>query len=212
VQCAEHTFRSNPVMLTLAERIQIALDAGYTNAQLAKAAGVTRSAASQWLVTTKKLKAESVLGLAQLTGWRAAWWSSGVGPKEQGPPLSRSPLAHLVTLDAHTVIAPLIGWEAIVSDKNLTGLFRCAMPDDSALPKYPKGVEVLWDTGRQAKPGRLVLVRDKHDQVHVREYRQDKAPGQWLAVPLNAAYASLDCVEDGLSIVAVFKGVLEPDD
>jgi hypothetical protein len=69
-------------MPTLQERTKQALDAGYTNAQLATAAGVTSGAVSQWLTTTKKLKAESVLGLARLTGWRAEWWAEGIGPRE----------------------------------------------------------------------------------------------------------------------------------
>lgn len=69
-------------MLTLAQRTQQALDAGFTNAQLAKAAGVTSGAVSQWLTTTKKLKAESVIGLARLTGWRVEWWSEGKLPRE----------------------------------------------------------------------------------------------------------------------------------
>lgn len=99
-----------------------------------------------------------------------------------------------------------------MSNKNIVGLFRCALPDDSAEPEYKRGIEILWDTARQARPGRLVLVRDQHEQVHVRQYRQGKAPGHWVAAAINLAYSTLDCAEDGLSIVAVFKGLLEPDD
>ena len=70
---------------TLQERVQQALDAGFTVSQLAKAAGVTNSAASQWLSgLTKSLKAPSAIGLAQLTNWHATWWTTGLGPRERG--------------------------------------------------------------------------------------------------------------------------------
>lgn len=68
-------------MLTLKQRAQQALDAGFTNSQLAAAAGVTSGAVSQWLTTTQKLKAESAIGLAKLTGWRVEWWAEGRGPR-----------------------------------------------------------------------------------------------------------------------------------
>jgi hypothetical protein len=78
-------------MLTLKQRTEKALEAGFTNAQLAAAAGVTSGAVSQWLTTTQRLKAESVLGLVRLTGWRAEWWAEGKGPRQlEGSPRGSS--------------------------------------------------------------------------------------------------------------------------
>jgi transcriptional regulator with XRE-family HTH domain len=69
-------------MITLKQRTQQALEAGFTNSQLAAAAGVSSGAVSQWLTTTQNLKAESVIGLVKLTGWRHEWWAQGKGPRE----------------------------------------------------------------------------------------------------------------------------------
>lgn len=67
---------------TLKERTQIAIDAGHTLAQLARAAGADDAAAAHWKAgRTKTLKAKSALGLAKLTGWSAQWWLDGTGPK-----------------------------------------------------------------------------------------------------------------------------------
>ncbi len=77
------------------------------------------------------------------------------------------------------------------------------MPDDAAAPDFPKSMEVVWSTSKAPQFGSLVMVRDKHGQLHAREYRQGKHPGHWLAASLNRAYASFDSDEDGLQIVAV---------
>lgn len=67
---------------TLQDRTKQAIDAGYTLAQLARAAGTDDAAAAHWKAgRTKTLKAKSALGLAKLTGWSAQWWLDGTGPK-----------------------------------------------------------------------------------------------------------------------------------
>lgn len=73
-------------MKTLKQRTEEALESGFTVGQLAKAAGKTSSAVSQWLNgATKAIKAESAIGLQALTGWAATWWATGKGPKEVIP-------------------------------------------------------------------------------------------------------------------------------
>jgi phage repressor protein C with HTH and peptisase S24 domain len=77
---------------TLAERVQIVVDAGYTQAQLARLAKVSTSAVTQWLNGgTKTLKAEVALALQRGTGFSADWLVSGKPPQkvqQAFPPLA----------------------------------------------------------------------------------------------------------------------------
>lgn len=69
--------------MTLADRIREAMTASGTNsADIARAAGKTPGAVSQWLTGgTKTLKAESAQGIEAATGFRATWLITGKGPK-----------------------------------------------------------------------------------------------------------------------------------
>lgn len=89
-------------------------------------------------------------------------------------------------------------------------LFRMVLDDDSAAPDYQKGVEILWDTKREARHGRLVMVKDQFGQIHIRRHKQSLQPNQWTAAAINPDYISID--SDKLTLVAVFKGLMEPDD
>lgn len=71
------------LMSTLQERITEMVDAGFPVGRLAKAAGVTSSAVSQWKSgQTKTMQAESALGLEDSTGYRAEWIVLGRLPKK----------------------------------------------------------------------------------------------------------------------------------
>jgi transcriptional regulator with XRE-family HTH domain len=64
------------------EAIQSALDRGMSLGEIARNAGVTASALTQWRTgSTKSLKAKSAEGIESVTGYRAAWLISGKGPK-----------------------------------------------------------------------------------------------------------------------------------
>jgi transcriptional regulator with XRE-family HTH domain len=66
----------------IVEAIQAAIDRGMSITDIARKAGVTPSAVSQWKDgTIKSLKAESAAGLEDATGYRAAWLSTGKGSK-----------------------------------------------------------------------------------------------------------------------------------
>lgn len=87
------------------------------------------------------------------------------------------------------------------------------LTDDAMAPDgLHKGLTVIWDTRRQPRFGKAVLVRDGFGQLHVRRYTQGRAPGAWVAVSPNPAYTTLDSEIDGLSVVAAILGQLEPDE
>ena len=94
----------------------------------------------------------------------------------------------------------------------LAEMFSTVLVDDSAAPDYPRGCQIIWSTSREAAPGRVVLVRDKHGVLHVRRYAQSTMPGQFVARAMNEAYATLESAAHGLKVVAVLKGSFEPDD
>lgn len=87
--------------MSLKERIKEAVDdaiaKGKTKAQIARTAGVSAGALTQWLTgDTKSLKMESADGLQNATGYLAHWLVYGKGPKkaENAPsPMQWSPQA-----------------------------------------------------------------------------------------------------------------------
>ena len=105
---------------------------------------------------------------------------------------------------------PLLTWEAVMASIEVPALFRTILPDDALAPDYPRGSEVVWTTKRRAIPGRIVLVIDQHGMAHARECRQGREPTRWIAAAVNPSYVSFDSGE--VRLVAVFKGMLEPDD
>lgn len=106
---------------------------------------------------------------------------------------------------------PLLAWEAILSSST-PDLFRAVLNDDALAPELPRGTEIVWTTRRLLLPGRVVLVKDRRGQLHARRCHQGTAPGHWIAAASNSAYRSFDSTADGLTVIAVYKGTLEPDD
>jgi len=198
------------LMSTLQDRAQEAIDAGFKPAQLARAAGISNAAVSHWLAgRSKALKAESAIGLQKLTGWAADWWITGRGLKAAASPIVG---AHAMSLDAVILLPKQMTWGEVMMGGELPERFIVVMPDDQAAPKCPAGAQCVWSTVKPARPGRVVLLKDKHGQMHAREYRQGKAPGEWAALAINQAYVSFDSSADGLSVIATLAGVIEGDD
>jgi len=102
--------------IPLKDRVQQAIDAGYTVGQLAKAAGKNSQAVSHWKSgATLTIKADSALGLARLTGWSADWWVTGKGPREDKAP-QRPPM------DERT--AQLVGAFSELDDEQRTAVYN----------------------------------------------------------------------------------------
>ena len=198
------------LMSTLQDRAQEAIDAGLKPAQLARAAGVSNAAVSHWLAgRSKALKAESAIGLQKLTGWAADWWITGKGSKAMQSPIV---VSHAMGLEDVILLPQLMTWNEVIAEVPLPDRFIAVMPDDQAAPRCPAGAQCVWSTIKPARPGRVVLVKDQQSQLHAREYRQGKAPGEWSASAINPSSVSLDAKEDGLVIVATLAGVIEGDD
>ncbi len=126
--------------------------------------------------------------------------SPGWVPPAEGTP-EIDPKAQMLSHLTPMIDPITIAWELILSTL-LPPLFRAVIPDDAMSPDYPKGLEFIWSTTKTPQVSSLVMVRDAHDQAHVREYRQGDGPGQWEAAALNRAFKSFNS-KDGLTILAV---------
>lgn len=114
----------------------------------------------------------------------------------------RGGLAHPAIRPAATV-TPSHSWGEIVTAQ-LPDVFSLALFDDSMAPKAPTGTVVTFTTLRPARSGDAVLLRDKDGNHYFREYKE-RTPSHWQAAPYNPAYLSLDSIEDGLTVLAVFE-------
>lgn len=91
-----------------------------------------------------------------------------------------------------------------MTGKDPGDLFAMTLPDDALAPDNPRGLDLIWSTSKAPGIGSLVIVRDTHNALHVRQYRQGRAPGQWVAWAPNQAFASFESAE-GLTILAVAR-------
>lgn len=194
-------------MLTLQERIQQALEAGFTKAQLAKAADVSAAAVSHWVSGgTQKLKAQSAIGLAQLTGWNVKWWAEGKGPRDL-----RSSVAHSLSLgqlnNEPQDDSERVAWGSM-KKQALPDVFRVEVPDDAMADRVLKGHLVKFSTVVEPRAGDGVLVEDTMGTWYFRLYSPG-AQGRFSAVAKNPAYQTLDSERDGLTVLAVLVGVPE---
>lgn len=199
------------LMTTLKDRVEEAIALGYGPAELARAAGVDSAAVSHWRKErTKSLRAESALGLAELTGRSAAWWAQGK-TTDSGSWRNRQPAPTGVSVStvAQDLSHPTFEdepqqhtWEFIVSAviTDLPKRFRLAMPDDALSPSTPRGTLLIFEPDAAPAFGHGVLVEDEAGQRYIRKYAQGPA-GRWLAVANNPAYLSLDSA-DGVRVLA----------
>lgn len=127
-----------------------------------------------------------------------------------------NPAPYLVAHDAsHPMVSddlPMLMWGDLMTSQSVPDIFRTVLIDDALAPELPRGTEVVWTTRRRVGPGRPVLLRDAHGQVHARTCHQGRTPGQWVGVANNPAFVNFDSSEPGLTVLAVYKGRLEPDD
>ena len=193
---------------TIATRLKQAREArGWSQEQLAAEAGVSQGTIGN-IESGARKRPRDILRIVAAAGVSPEWLQDGTGLPEEAPKM----VAHLASLADATLLPIQMTWEEVMGRSDLPERFISVMPDDQAAPRCAAGAQCVWSTIKPARPGRVVLLKDKHGQLHAREYRQGKAPGQWTAAAINPAYVSFDSEEDGLSVVATLAGVIEGDD
>lgn len=106
------------------------------------------------------------------------------------------------------ILLPHITWESAMRGDTLPELFALAVNDDALGSKLRAGTVVIWSTTKVPKVGSPVLVRDSSGCLHVRLLAEGDRLGHYRAEARVQGYRTLDSVEHGLQILAVFHGRL----
>lgn len=141
-----------------------------------------------------------------LIGRTGAVQAATDGVKNLGK-VTNSRVSQTLILDGSTV--PVLRKEQVMSSKE-HDLFVYVAPDSALEPQVERGAEVVWCRSRSPRYGKPVLV-EVGQELHIRIYEQGRSPGQWIARAINPGYASFDSSSDSVSIVACWRGVLDPE-
>lgn len=191
---------------------------GISQAELARRVGVSAGTIGNHEAATRA-KPRELLAIAEALGVTPEWLERGTGPMHwtdaQHASKGRAPhnrhVAQTVSHASDSHSLPILSWEALMLEVPKT-LFVLPLRDDALAPQFSRGLAVVWSATRRPAPGRLVLVRDKHGRDHARVVYAGSEPGEWRAVALNPAFPTFDPIADGLTILAVHRGTLEPED
>lgn len=193
---------------TLAERLAAAREElGISQRELAKRAGVSASTIGNFEAGIRT-DPRKLVQIANAAGVAVEWLSLGKGPRKVIPPSGDQPPTLAGTLPpnlnpAYKALATLT-WGRLMD--SASGEFRVAVPDDAMSPRVRQGQMVVFSGELDPKPGDGVLVQDSTGTHFFRQY-QERKPGHWQAVAMNAAYQPLDSIADGLKVLAVLIAV-----
>jgi phage repressor protein C with HTH and peptisase S24 domain len=142
----------------LCDRIQEIIDSGFSQADLYRAAGVTKGTSNQWLDgKIKSIKLEYAQGIQSLTGFNANWIVTGKGIKKSGE--YREEISMENNPDYPAVRRVKLALSAGISG------FSVEMEEESHAPlvfgKY-------WYQSRGYNPENLLAVRVKGDSMEPR--------------------------------------------
>lgn len=192
---------------------QARIAAGFTQKQVHSALGIAQSTLAE--LESTATRSGYIAQLASLYGVEANWLATGAG--EPGAASTTRPsriltnegassaeVAHGMSLDIHTVPRTL-KWEELMTVKKLPATFRLVMRDNAMAPIAGAGATVEFTRASEGQFGDAVLVKDAQGRHYFREMCE-LADG-WEARPTNPAFARLNSIEHGLTVIAVFAGV-----
>lgn len=170
--------------------------------RVALSARIKKSAVqiSQWLSGYRTITEETARSIEKAAGLPPGWMDVAEGMPSSGA------VAHDMSHRIDTLLPPIMGEQEVLTAKDLPPLFQTLVDDDSGGAAYPAGSLIIWSRTRTAKIGSIVLVRDSHNRMHIRQMQQGRQPGAWVAAPLHPAFAAFDSDADGLQVLAVFNG------
>ena len=194
--------------MALKDRILEIVGAGYTKAAIARAAGKSSAAVTQWISgETKEIKADSAAGIQAFTGFNAVWVATGKGPKmlshgntEPGPDIrGKVPLISWVQAgewcaasDPHLPGQADRWMDCPVSHSSSTFALRVC-GDSMTAPHgnsrtYPDGCFIFVDPEKRTPNNgdRVVACRNGTDEVTFKVYKNEDGR-QWLQ-PLNPSH------------------------
>lgn len=210
-------------MKTFAERLQFAMDSRGVRfrTEIAKAAGVSPSAVTQWFKgDSKTLKADNVVRLAKFLRVRLEWLKDGTGSMElpaanvapadigqRRVPLISSVQAGMMT-EAVTPFPPGAAFEYLLTDLDLSDhAFALEIEGNSMEPEFRAGDRIIVDPALQAQPGDFVVAKNGREEATFKKYRPRGigAAGREIfeLIPLNPDYPTINSEHEPARIIGV---------
>lgn len=206
--------------MALSDRIKIVIDAGYTRTQIAKAAGKSQGAVTQWLSgDTKELKSDSAAGIQALTGFSAVWLATGKGPRmaadvtnvAPGPNIGGSVpvLSSVQAGDFKEFVDNFHGADGSVEMVSTSVpvnryTFAVRVVGDSMEPEFHAGMVLIVEPELDPLPGDYVIAKNGSEETTFKQLIKDGA--DWYLKPLNERYP-LKKMDADVRIVGVVRAV-----
>jgi SOS-response transcriptional repressor LexA len=210
-------------MANLSHRIQIVLnETGWSQAELARKAGTSRTAVSDWLNDkVKNLSAQVAQNISRETTFSISWLATGEGKAKQGfdnnarvAPIATRPIPVISAVQAgalREVSDPYpvgAGSDVIYTDID-TSEWSFALEIDgmSMAPEFQPGDRVIIDPDIAPQPGDFVVAKNGTQEATFKKYRPRTidAAGNTIfeLVPLNQDYPTIRSDEHHLVIIGV---------
>lgn len=206
--------------MSLSTRIQEIVAAGYKKSVLARAAGKSPAAVTQWISgETKEIKADSAAGIQTVTGFSAVWIATGKGPKMAAvsnvSPVQerkRVPLISWVQAGSWSEVQDTFAageadhWERAFSSSPSESAFALVVEGESMTSPYPgelsfpSGTIIIVDPGRSAGAGDYVVAKDVNTQ-HATFKRLAYDGGRWYLKPLNPSYPTIEIDDPAMRVI-----------
>lgn len=212
-------------MKNLAERIaKVKAENGWSNAELARQAGTSRTAPTDWLSgKVRVLSAETAQQLSQKTSFSAMWLATGDGPiynSEQSSAFDanvipaavgerRIPLLNYV--QAGVFCDPgqnftFEGMEYLLTDLDLSErAFALQIKGDSMQPEFKEGDRIIVDCEVSPRPGDFVVAKNGDEEATFKKYRllsiNERGQEVFELVPLNQDYPSMRSDQHHIQII-----------
>lgn len=206
--------------MALSDRILEIVDAGYKKSAIARAAGKSPAAVTQWISgETKEIKADSAAGIQAVTGFSAVWIATGKGPKMVAvgnvsavSEKRRVPLISWVQAGSWSDVQDNYAageadeWESAFSSSPGDNAFALMVEGESMTSPYPgelsfpPGTIIIVDPGRAAGPGDFVVAKDVSTQQATFK-RLAFDGGRWFLKPLNPTFPTIEIDDPAMRVI-----------
>lgn len=206
--------------MSLSKRILEIVGAGYKKSAIARAAGKSPAAVTQWISgETKEIKADSAAGIQAVTGFSAVWIATGKGPKmvatgnvSPAHERKRVPLISWVQAGTWSEVQDTFApgeadyWESAFSSNPSDNAFALRVEGESMTSphsgdlSFPSGTIIIVDPGRDAGPGDYVVAKDVETQQATFK-RLTYDGGRWFLKPLNPSYPTIEIDNPAMRII-----------
>lgn len=206
--------------MALSDRILEIVDAGYKKSAIARAAGKSPAAVTQWISgETKEIKADSAAGIQAVTGFSAVWIATGKGPKMVAvgnvsavSERKRVPLISWVQAGSWSDVQDNYAageadeWESAFSSSPGDNAFALMVEGESMTSPYPgelsfpPGTIIIVDPGRAVGPGDFVVAKDVSTQQATFK-RLAFDGGRWFLKPLNPTFPTIEIDDPSMRVI-----------